>query len=131
MTIPADLLACGDCTTEGCQCAKSRSSGSPPRSCSCTPKPASPAAGEPLGIDAKLRIFDRHARQAVAELIEWLQQHPNDLIAVARGRHVTGHYRFRDRGLFEHDLDGLRGETAEEIADAIVYTARHIHLRTE
>lgn len=81
-----------------------------------------------MSLDAKLDIFDRHADQAVDDLIGWLMQHRGDLIAVARGRHVLGHYRFQDVGLFEHDIDGLTAEAAEELADAIVYTARKIHL---
>lgn len=90
----------------------------------------SPAAGDSLSLDAKLELFDRHAPQAVAELIEWLQASADDLIAVARGRHVTGHYRYRDRGVFDKSIDDLRAEAAEELADAIVYSARQIHLRT-
>ena len=81
-----------------------------------------------LSLDAKLAVFDAHAEQAVFEIIDWLSQHPHDLIAVARGRHVTGHYRFRDAGLFEHDQDALQAEAAEELGDAIVYLARKLYL---
>jgi hypothetical protein len=79
-------------------------------------------------LDAKLESFDRHASEAVDDLIGWLMQHRDDLIAVARGRHVTGHYRYGDKGLFEHDIDGLKAEAAEELGDAIVYKARELYL---
>jgi len=79
-------------------------------------------------LDAKLDVFDSHAEDAVSFLIQWLTDHGDDLIAVARGRHVEGHYRYGDVGLFEHDTGGLLAEAAQELADAIVYTARRIHL---
>lgn len=79
-------------------------------------------------LDAKLEIFDKHATAAVDEIIEWLTCHRGDLIAVARGRHVEGHYRFGDVGLFEHGKQALLAEAAQELADAIVYLARRQHL---
>lgn len=82
----------------------------------------------PVSLDSKLEAFDRFAPRALEFLIVWMGQHPDDLIAVARGRHITGHYRFQDAGLFEHDRAGLVAEAAEEIADAIVYLARKLQL---
>lgn len=82
-----------------------------------------------MSLDAKLEIFDGHADEAVDDLIGWLMQHRGDLIAVARGRHILGHHRFEDKGLFEFDIAGLRAEACEEVADAIVYLSRMIHLQ--
>lgn len=79
-------------------------------------------------LPAKLEAFDRHAPDAVRFIITWLTENHGDLVAVARGRHVTGHYRYADAGLFEFDTDALLAEAAEEVADAIVYLARRIHL---
>lgn len=81
-----------------------------------------------LQLDAKLDIFDRHAGAAVDEILEWLSTRRDELIAVARGRHVEGHYRYGDEGLFEHGVRELRAEAAQEIGDAIVYLARRKHL---
>lgn len=79
-------------------------------------------------LDAKLDTFDRHADRAVDEIIEWLTEHRADLIALARGRHVEGHYRYGDKGLFEYGGRELQAEAAQELADGIVYVARRIHL---
>lgn len=81
-------------------------------------------------LDAKLAIFDRHAGEAVDELIEWLTRHRGDLIALARGRHVSGHYRYGDANFLEWSDGDLDAETAEELADAIVYRSRRIYRRT-
>lgn len=84
-----------------------------------------------LGLDAKLERFDQHAAQAVAEILEWLSAHPEQLIAVARGRHVTGHMLYEDANFAEWELPRLRKEVAEELADAICYTTRAIWLRSQ
>lgn len=81
-----------------------------------------------MSLDAKLADFDDHADDAVDDLIDWLEEHRDDLIAVARGRHVTGHYLYEDRNFAEYDIPRLRKETADELADAIVYTSRRLRL---
>jgi hypothetical protein len=81
-----------------------------------------------LELDAKLKVFDRHAEDAVGALIQWLRDHGDDLIAVARGRHVEGHYRYAEQGLFEHDAQALLAEASQELGDAIVYMSRRAHL---
>lgn len=82
-------------------------------------------------LRAKLDVFDKNSREAACYVVSWLAEHSDDLIAVARGRHVMGHYRFQERGLFEYDVDGLLAEAAEELADAIVYIARRIAILHE
>lgn len=75
-------------------------------------------------LDAKLALFDLHADQAVDEIIEWLQTSRSDLVALARGRHVEGHYRYGDGNFLEWDDGELRAQWAQEVADAIVYGSR-------
>jgi hypothetical protein len=80
--------------------------------------------GEPaIGLDVKLASFDEYADEAVAELIMWLGQHGDDLIALARGRRVWGHYMYENRNFLEYDEPRLLAEAAEELADAINYIA--------
>lgn len=78
-------------------------------------------------MDAKLAVFDEHAADAVAFLIDWLGDHGTDLVAVARGRHVEGHYRYGDRNFLEWDDDELLAQAAQELGDAIVYISRRLH----
>lgn len=92
---------------------------------------AAGSAADAARLDAKLDVFDRYAEQAVAELVAWLTEHGGDLIAVARGRHVAGHYLYGDGNFLEYDDGRLLAETAEEIADAIVYQSRQIKRREE
>jgi hypothetical protein len=82
--------------------------------------------GDP-SLEVKLSVFDAHAERSVAFLIAWLTDHAPDLIAVARGRHVTGHLLYGDRNFLEYSDERLLAETAEEVADAIVYVSRYLH----
>ena len=81
-------------------------------------------AASGVDLDAKLRIFDDYASVAVDSLIEWLTWHRDDLIALARGRHVEGHYRYGDANFLEWNDGELLANTAQELADAIVYQSR-------
>lgn len=74
-------------------------------------------------LDAKLKQHEIWAPPAVEMIIEWLQRYPDELIAMARGRHVYGHFRFGDRNYAEYDQDRLIAEAAEEGADWINYLA--------
>lgn len=94
------------------------------RGCACDDR----TEGTTLDLDAKLASFDAQAQHAVDLLVRWLGDNGHDLIVLARGRHVAGHYRFQEKGLFEYDADALLAEAAEEIADAIVYLSRRLHL---
>lgn len=86
--------------------------------------------GSDVSLDAKLAVFDEHAERAVDELLDWIGRNRGDLVAVARGRHVLGHYLYEDANFLEWDARRIRAEAAEEIADAIVYLSRLIHLTT-
>ena len=80
-------------------------------------------------LDSKLRDFDSQADAAVTWLIAFLDEYRPELVHLARGRQVLGHFRFRDRLLYEYSRDELTAETAEELADAIVYISRMLDLR--
>lgn len=72
-------------------------------------------------MDAKLKRYDEFAHDAVEQIIAWFQEYPEELIAIARGRHVTGHLLYGDRNYIDWDTDRLRKEASEEVADAINY----------
>lgn len=82
-------------------------------------------------LDAKLAIFDREAANAAWFLMKWITRHQEDLVALARGRHVEGHYRYGDRNFLEWDDAELTAQAAQEIADAIVYISRLLHRARE
>lgn len=82
----------------------------------------------PPDLDTKLATFDEHARDAAGFVVKWLAEHSDDFIAVARGRHVTGHLLFGNANFAEWDENRLRKEICEEISDAIVYATRLIVL---
>ena len=75
-------------------------------------------------VRAKLEEFDRHAEAAVDDLIRLLQQDREQLIVYARGKLVWGHYRYRDRLMYEYGQEQLLAEAVEELGDAINYLAR-------
>jgi len=75
-------------------------------------------------LERKLYEFDSVAHQAVDQLIEWIARDRDELIVMAAGRLVEGHYRYRDRLMYEYDADTLKAEAAQEVADAINYLAR-------
>lgn len=81
-------------------------------------------------LDDKLTTFDGSADAAVSYLIRWLETDREALIALAKGRHVEGHYRFRDGLMYEYDADTLKAEASQELADAINYIARRLDLTT-
>lgn len=72
-------------------------------------------------MDQKLKRFMEFEQEAVPYLIEWLQHHPEGLIAMARGRYVAGLLRWGDSNWGEHTADDLMVEASEELADGIVY----------
>ena len=79
-------------------------------------------------LEEKLADFDRCAPAAVSWLGAFLEEYREPLIHLARGRQVAGHFRYRDRLMYEYDRDRLGAEIAEELADAIVYAARRLDL---
>jgi hypothetical protein len=55
-----------------------------------------------------------------------MQENREGLIALSRGRHVLGHFRYRDALMFEYSPDQLLAEAAEEVADAHNYLTRRL-----
>jgi hypothetical protein len=78
------------------------------------------------GAVAKLEAHDEYAKLALRYLIDWLRDDPEPLLAMARGRHAEGHYRYGDTLMFEYGQDELVAEAAQEVADAICYLALNL-----
>jgi hypothetical protein len=96
--------------------------------------PDCPCGSDPGSVplrstSSKLAEWDDNADFAFDELLTWIQKNRDELLTVARGRHVWGHFRYQDRNYYEYDEDRLTSETAEEIGDAINYFTRRRVLR--
>lgn len=72
-------------------------------------------------LDAKLRRHDEFSQDAIEHLVMWMTEYPEEIIAVARGRHVQGHILYGDRNYKEWSDERLQSETMEEIADGVNY----------
>lgn len=75
------------------------------------------------GAASKLLAHDEFAPAALRYIIDWCRDDPEPLLAMARGRHAEGHYRYRETLMFEYSQDELTAEAAQELADAICYLA--------
>lgn len=76
----------------------------------------------------KLDRFDRHADHALTRVVQMIEEMRDEIVTVARARHITGHFVHHDGELFEYDAGRLDKETLEELADAVVYQARRLDL---
>lgn len=74
-------------------------------------------------LEDKLKAFDLYSYDAVRDLIGILSMHAEHVVAIARGRHVEGHYRYGDGNLKEWDDGELLANLMQELADAVVYGA--------
>lgn len=72
----------------------------------------------------KVALFDSWAETAVADLIDFLRTHEQELIDFARGRHIWGHFHYGDTEMYEWNDGQMRAALVEELADAIVYRAK-------
>lgn len=79
-------------------------------------------------MNNKLVAFDHEADAAVTWLLAFLDEYREELIHLARGRQVLGHFLYADTLMYEYDARRLAAEIAEELADAIVYAARRLDL---
>jgi hypothetical protein len=77
-------------------------------------------------LDRKMAALDATAHEAVDVLISWLIHDRHALILMAKGRHVEGHYRFADTLMYEYSDRELTAQAAQELADAICYTALRV-----
>jgi hypothetical protein len=74
-------------------------------------------------LEAKLAMFDAEADAVCSALFSSMHQDQREeLLALARMRHIAGHGLYGDRELFEWDDERLERERNEELADAIIYT---------
>jgi hypothetical protein len=79
-------------------------------------------------VKDKLAAFDASSEAAVTWVLEFLDEYRDELIHLARGRQVLGHFLYGDKLMYEYDRPRLAAEIAEELADAIVYAARRLDL---
>jgi hypothetical protein len=79
-------------------------------------------------MDTRIAEFDHFAALAVEDLIDWLREAPEALIATARERLVLGFDNYSDGPMFKMGITRLGIEASEELADAIVYIARQLTL---
>ena len=98
-----------------------------PDGCPLDSTPAAPASptrdrNDPgAAVLQKLADHDEYAKAAVRYMIDWLRDEPEPLLAMARGRHAEGHYRYGDTLMFELTQNDLQAEAAQELADAVCY----------
>ena len=73
----------------------------------------------------KAAVIDRHARAVKSEILSRVTSDElwAEVLAVARGRHILGHYEYGDTNLFEWSDGKVRAAIIEELADAVVYQA--------
>jgi hypothetical protein len=96
------------------------------KSCSCgkvvvAAAPSLIPGSDSRGATAKLEAHEQWAPAAIRYLIDWLREEPETLMAMGRGRHAEGHYRYGDSVMYEYDQRTLVAEAAQELADAINY----------
>jgi hypothetical protein len=80
-------------------------------------------------LEAKLANFDRHAVDAVFDLIQLLLDEKERLIALARERHIWGHHTYGDGNFREWDDARLNAERDQEVADWLVYRTEELRRR--
>ena len=73
----------------------------------------------------KAAVIDKHADAVWPVLVGWLSRKATfeEILAVARARHILGHYEYGDTNLFEWSDGKVRAAIIEELADAVVYQA--------
>lgn len=80
----------------------------------------------------KAAVIDKHAEKIRAHLAHMVGGCPGhtfvtaswqEILQVARARHILGHYEYGDSNLFEWSDGKVRAAIIEELADAVVYQA--------
>jgi hypothetical protein len=61
-------------------------------------------------------------------VLAFYESHRDELLTIARARHITGHFVYGDTRMYAYDRGRLAKEILEEGADAIVYAARRLAL---
>jgi hypothetical protein len=96
-----------------------------------TSAPAASTPPAPVPLAEKLLTFEAGADLAYGWLLSYLYDHEvrSRLIDLARRRHIEGHSRYGDGGLYEYGRERLVDEIDEELADAVVYALRRLSLQ--
>jgi hypothetical protein len=74
----------------------------------------------------KAAVIDKHAENVRESLVGILVRgstYWQEVLQVARARHILGHYEYGDTNLFEWSDGKVRAAIIEELADAVVYQA--------
>lgn len=74
-------------------------------------------------------MTERELETAFDHLLLFMEAFRSELIAMARGRYAEGVLRYPDGPLYRKTGPELDAETAQEIADALVYMRRKLDLR--
>ena len=80
-----------------------------------------------MSLNGKLASVDRREEQAKTFLLTFIEQYWDELVLMAKGRLVRGHFEYEDRNYKEWGPERLLAELAEEIADAINYAAERFN----
>lgn len=80
-----------------------------------------------MSLNGKLASVDRREEQAKTFLLTFIDQYWDELVLMAKGRLVRGHFEYEDRNYKEWGAERLLAELAEEIADAINYAAERFN----
>lgn len=65
---------------------------------------------------------------AFAWFLAFVESHRDEVLTLARARHITGHFVYGDTRMYEYDRGRLVKEILEEAADAVVYSAARLGL---
>lgn len=79
--------------------------------------------GRPVTPLEKAAVIDKHYDRVLGKLQDWLTAPTmkEQLLAIARSRHVLGSYEYGDTNLFEWSDGKVQAAILEELADAVVY----------
>ena len=80
-----------------------------------------------MSLDGKLASIDRRDDQTKTFLLAFIDEWWDELLLLAKGRLVRGHFEYEDRNYKEWGPERLLAELAEEIADAINYAAERFN----
>ena len=83
--------------------------------------PSNPSPSQRDLLKKKLDDFDQWAPTAIQWLIAWLRENPEEILAVARARLITGELVYNGDGMYSHEQGRLEKEILEELADGVCY----------
>lgn len=77
---------------------------------------------------AKLEHWEAHKDLALAWVLAFAHEHGDEILHVARARHITGHHVHGDGEMYEFSRGRLTKEVIEELADAVNYALRRMSI---